>query len=46
VFFDNGKMVDVSKLAEPKRGAGLRIKAKNDFVVVHELEVYELKSAW
>jgi sucrose-6-phosphate hydrolase SacC (GH32 family) len=46
VFVDNGKMVDVSKLAEPKRGAGLRIKAKNDFVVVHELEVYELKSVW
>ena len=48
IFFDNGKRVDVLSLADPKSADGLKITGNTNIedVLVKEMEVYELKSAW
>jgi sucrose-6-phosphate hydrolase SacC (GH32 family) len=45
-FFEDGKMVVVSPLQTPKNQEGLVIKADGNQLLVHNLEVYELKSIW
>jgi sucrose-6-phosphate hydrolase SacC (GH32 family) len=48
IFFDNGKRVDVLNLPEPKLVDGLKITGNENGkgVLIQEMEVYELKSAW
>ena len=46
LFFDHGKMVEVIKLPKPKSSDGLKIAVRENEAIIHELEVYELKSAW
>ena len=45
-FFDNGKMVMVNPLQSAKNQERLVIKADGNQLLVHNLEVYELKSIW
>ncbi len=46
LFFQKGQIVFVKPLAEAKKDIGLEIHGNADAVKIHELKVYELKSAW
>jgi len=45
-FYQKGQIVFVKPLAEAKKETGLEIHGNNETVKIHNLEVYELKSAW
>lgn len=45
-FFQKGQIVFVKPLADPVKDTGLAISGRADQIKIHQLEVYELGSAW
>lgn len=45
-FFQKGQIVFVKPLEKAKKDLGLEIHGNAEFIKIHKLEIYELKSAW